>query len=249
MDNKHEIHDTQVIGYPQLVKKIIVPEGLTNDEQTELYEPLSRYVLSETPSALYRFRSCNERNFSAFDKGQLWFSRAEMMNDDFDSLVYFDRETILDDINQAFKQLSSDMKNILSHVPVELHQVLQNMQVSVNSNDLLGFQKTFLDYVDQALESVSSQIRKATKFACFSDDVESPLMWGHYADSSRGFALAYDFRNSGYTICDGCANKDMCQDKKMCTLYPMVYTNERLDATQYINWLLQKNSWRKYPTK
>ena len=227
--------------YSHIIGQIIVPEGAMEEKQAELYEPLSRYLREKMPSALYRFRSCNERNFSAFDKGQLWFSRAETMNDDFDSLVYYDREAIAGEISQAFEQLSNmNMKSMLSNAPIELQQMLHNMPVSMDGNDLLGFRQPFLERVNQELENVASLIRRMMKFACFSDDVESPLMWGHYADSSRGFALAYDFRNSGYTVSDGCVNKNTCQNKRMCSLYPMVYTNERLNATQYIKWLLQK---------
>jgi len=247
MNVNREENNIESTDYSHIIEQIIVPEGVMEEKQAELYEPLSRYLLEKMPSALYRFRSCNERNFNAFDKGELWFSRAETMNDDFDSLVYYDREAIASEINQAFEQLSSNMKSMLSNAPIELQQMLHNMPVSLDSNELLGVQQPFLERVNQELENVTSIIRKIMKFACFSDNVESPLMWGHYADSSRGFALAYDFRNSGYTVCDGCVNKNICQNKRMCALYPMVYTNERLNATQYIKWLLQKKLTAEIP--
>ena len=33
--------------------------------------------------------------------------------------------------------------------------------------------------------------QRSIKFACFSENIKSPDMWGHYTNSEEGFALQY----------------------------------------------------------
>ena len=49
-------------------------------------------------------------------------------------------------------------------------------------------------------------------------------MWSHYADSHKGFALEYDFRPT------------LTQPLERGALYPVVYSDERYDASLYISW-------------
>lgn len=52
-------------------------------------------------------------------------------------------------------------------------------------------------------------------------------MWGYYADSGKGFALAYDFSNGSYT------RRDYC-------LARVIYDDERFNASEYAAWLLAR---------
>jgi hypothetical protein len=66
--------------------------------------------------------------------------------------------------------------------------------------------------------------KRYSTIACFSESIESVLMWSHYADSHKGFALEYDFRPT------------LEQPIKNVALLPVVYSEERFDISDYIAW-------------
>lgn len=84
---------------------------------------------------------------------------------------------------------------------------------------------------------LSKYYSKYVPMACFSEKPNNILMWSHYADSHRGFVLEYD-TDTFYTKCDSCQNKIMrqtCLDWKTTMLFPILYTNQRYDATQFLS--------------
>ena len=65
-------------------------------------------------------------------------------------------------------------------------------------------------------------------------------MWGNYADNSSGFALAYDFRNRNYNECPNCHKREVsCPAPKSNVLLPIVYRDNRIDATEYARFVMQ----------
>lgn len=76
-----------------------------------------------------------------------------------------------------------------------------------------------------SLSSIIAQFAKRfSTYACFCEDVRSILMWGHYADSQKGFALEYDFRPTSQ------------KPLSYVVLCPVVYSENRYDATEYMTW-------------
>lgn len=58
-------------------------------------------------------------------------------------------------------------------------------------------------------------------------------MWSHYADYHKGFAIQYDFRNL-VSQCLYCDNLKQCESLYTLDVYPVIYGNKRLDATEMI---------------
>ena len=81
-------------NYKEMVHSIVVPESLSDEEKRKRYQPLLNYLNTSTPNKLYRFRSCKERAFHEFDQDILGFAPASEMNDDFDGMLYFDKERV-----------------------------------------------------------------------------------------------------------------------------------------------------------
>lgn len=71
---------------------------------------------------------------------------------------------------------------------------------------------------------VSEASKRYSTIACFSESIDSILMWSHYADSHKGFALEYDFRPT------------LDQPIKNVWLFSVVYSKERHDISDYIAW-------------
>ena len=99
---------------------------------------------------------------------------------------------------------------------------------------------SFANQIDANDVVVREIVQKTIKFACFSETIESAAMWGYYADSGCGFALSYDFRNGGYTMCNSCVTGGQCPSYKNCLLAPVIYGDTCFDATKYATWLFQQ---------
>ena len=65
-------------------------------------------------------------------------------------------------------------------------------------------------------------LQNIMKIACLSENISSPDMWGHYANSEEGFALQYDC-SSIYSPNENPQDKD----PKLCTIYPVIYQQNR----------------------
>ena len=98
-----------------------------------------------------------------------------------------------------------------------------------------GFEK----FLDQCFFSAKEGIREHTKIVCLSESIKSPLMWAHYADNHKGFAIGYDFRNNEITQCSNCPNRS-CTDIKLGIIYPVIYSDKRYNATEYGQWIVQQ---------
>lgn len=94
-------------------------------------------------------------------------------------------------------------------------------------------------FLDSRFNDLKSEIRNQLKMACLSESIESPLMWAHYADNHKGFALEYDFRGNNVSQCVGCSNRS-CKNIRLATVYPMIYSDKRFDATSYGKWRVEQ---------
>ena len=245
-------------AYSDMIHSIVVSATLSQEEKLKCYQPLTDFLQTQTPEKLYRFRRCDENSISAFDQDQLWFSPGYKMNDDFDALLHFDKESIKSELKAfledeqfrtAFRAIGegaeapTHIQNLLS--PELLEAVRKNIAqmdestMSTSMNQLYDFFVNQIEANDVAIRQI---IQKTIKFACFSEAIESAAMWGYYADSGCGFALSYDFRNGGYTVCDSCLTRNQCPSYKSCLLAPVIYGDACFNATQYAAWLFQQEA-------
>ena len=58
-----------------------IPSNLPVIDQQKRIESLQQNAHSLLPDRLFRFRTCSERSFDAFNKDELWVSTADCMND------------------------------------------------------------------------------------------------------------------------------------------------------------------------
>ena len=82
---------------------------------------------------------------------------------------------------------------------------------------------------NDSFDDLFDGIKNSSFIACFTEDVTSILMWSHYADSSKGFVLQYDF------------GKLLMSLKGEGFLFPVIYSRERFDATEYFHSLIKGN--------
>lgn len=80
--------------YESLLEKTVVPELASKEENINRYKKLLSYIDSRIPSKLYRFRRCTDYNFDSLNRGTMWFSSGDKMNDDFDARISYDLNKI-----------------------------------------------------------------------------------------------------------------------------------------------------------
>ena len=66
--------------------------------------------------------------------------------------------------------------------------------------------------------------QKRRSIACFTESNDNSAMWGHYADSHRGFCIEYDFQKILTACSEKCADVQHCTSLMMSpVIAPMIY--------------------------
>lgn len=233
----------------KIIENTIVPMTFSMEEKIACYHNVIKCVNSMLPDKLYRFRSCSERNLSAFYNDELWFANGSVMNDDFDARLYYDKRRIKAWLD-SFLSEAGELKPIkklmtMEQPPQEMLELIPNAEYIFEylkkiplenmrfiSNDLIQY---LLSNLDVELKKVTEQIQHRTKFACFTQKIYSDMMWGRYSDNATGFALEYKFGNKN-TIT---YSENNTQTHVVGNLFPVIYGNRRLDTTVYATYFFQ----------
>lgn len=240
--------------FEKTLQGVKIPSNIRAEQQAQLCEPINKIVEELMPSRLYRFRQCSERNISAFYDDQVWVSRGIDMNDDFDACLYYDNDKIVDWLDSFYDD--EDNLKILEYIkvsqsiPQEIHQLFPNAESLINAlqqltpEDIKKVSFEFKEYtksnLPESLKMITIIIQEGVKFACFSRNIKSAMMWGHYAADGTGFALGYDFRNGNLNDCSMCSKLGKeCFYPMLCHMYPVIYENKRYDATDYAIYMFK----------
>ena len=128
--------------YKDLIYSIIIPQELPQEEQNVRYQPLVDFLQTETPSSLYRFRECNENSISAFDQDQIWFAPGSEMNDDFDALLFLDRNTIYSNLECSLASFGAEIPNsVLNSFPDDIAASVQAQFEQMSEPEINEFRK------------------------------------------------------------------------------------------------------------
>ena len=227
-----------------------------NSGSIESINKLISFVNENKPKSLFRYRNCDERVIEAFRENKIYFNTSNNFNDPYDCLVYCNIEQINNHINNMFikqeiiklnEKINSD--NFIKTRPPQMSienatKILsrlknENIFDIINSipNDSLDMVSNFLKTTTlKTLNEYINYYQHEMPLACLSETYDNILMWSHYANNHKGFVIEYDFE-SLTTKCAKCPeNKDVntCPNWKQVMLLPILYTNERYDATEYI---------------
>lgn len=182
-------------------------------------------------SSVFRYRSCNSNNLDALRKDRLYFSTPENFNDPYDNLMYVNVPELKNYISEC---LEGSMKEYLQSIKEKEPEkyVLGNAMWKSSPKKKEGLKQEFLKIVEKNIEEIKDNILKNYKIICFCKNHLSMLMWSHYADNHKGFMLAYDEDKIKQASCFNSNNEVL--SNKLC-LKDVVYSNERVDMTQYVN--------------
>ena len=236
--------------FARRIEDINLGKNTSKEEFDSKVTPLLQFISNNLPEQLFKFRGCTEYSLDAFEKDELWLSKASLFNDLHDSLLFFDKSYILKTIEEMFSngnmlalftaltkgQVPLEQNHILtSDVQQRVTSLFSSMDAEQLTDMVWKSVPNFSEFLDQCFYFAKEGIRENIKMVCLSESIKSPLMWAHYADNNKGFALGYDFRNNEITQCSNCQNRS-CNDMKLATIYPVIYSDKRFDATNYGQW-------------
>lgn len=224
-------------------------------EQSEsVISAIRDWILKNTPKSLFRYRTCKDYCFDALQNDEVWGSSPNSLNDPFEWIPYYDLQKIQDYVNktydpvvvlpqiEALKQdnIPNELKAMIS--PELLEQFIGAIgsidnefiqQLLIHGKNI--FSELFLKNYEKYQTAFFQEIFLWGRFrhsACFSEDNLSTLMWGHYADSHKGFVVEYDFSEMQGLCEDQCDHKSSCSNFALkLPLAPVIYQKKRFDAS------------------
>lgn len=239
---RQEVKTMDRLEFGNLLDSVVIPEGTSAEEMMKMVLPIREAIAGMMPDSLFRFRSCADMHIDAFEKDEIYAVTAEMFNDPYDTLLRYDMEGIrqyvewvvsvdgLEKLKEFYAQGNDFCDEVKRMLPEDAWNSLKTgLEVTADLTTLKdridSSRQQMLSLMSTMFPALSSFSKRLSTIACFSEDVKSILMWSHYADSHQGFALEYDFRPT-------LSSKPL----EKGALYPVVYSDERYDASLYIGW-------------
>jgi len=214
--------------YEKLMKEIsnINIMASTDDNDKSEQKAILSELIENNLKPLYRFRKFNDYSLQSFKNDTIYHSHPNDFNDPHDCLIYINEnecEKLVDKTFSFEKYMNLSAKEFLQAF-LEKFPMFNFIQNYSEENHAIQIEqgRKFLDTLKSEFKKSNLNLltlsRNSPKISCYSEDISSTLMWSHYADYHKGFALEYDFKN-------------IYKDNAKIILLPIIYCNERYDAT------------------
>lgn len=177
-------------------------------------------------NTLTRYRSCTLQNIENLKRDCLYYSTPANFNDPYDTLLYADYFRILGDVAG---NLNIGMENYLKHLK-EKDKFLASFGIAMWYGDKKDdFLESFFQSIHNAARELKESLRNNVRIICFSEDYLSMLMWSHYADNHKGFAIIYD-RDAIVNADNFTVDNTVIPKKPL--LRPVNYVEQQIDLTE-----------------
>jgi len=142
----------------------------------------------------------------AFKKDQFWMSSPLKFNDPYDVSLAYSKRAI---------------KNYIKKKVVDLARI-----TNLNEKNLFWF---IFKQMDKMTEALIHTLKSTYHIACFCTNIHDEVMWAHYADCGKGFALKYDI-------------EDFYKQKlpNFKNIFPVVYTQNKANANVALEGIVDK---------
>lgn len=230
------------VKYQEILESIKVPEGISQEEMVAMLRPLNIALLQLIPERMFKYRICSDNHISAFENDELWMSTSDLFNDPFDTLIQYDEQKIrsaFDAVMQpgtpeAMMRYIADGGEIADPVN-HLVKSTDIEEMRIKAAEILSDGKVFapteaqmismLIYREAILSLLPQIAQRFSSALCFSENIDSILMWSHYSNNHTGFALGYDLRSL------------LLPNDKNLGLYPVIYSEKRYNAEEFLLYL------------
>jgi hypothetical protein len=236
--------------------KTEIPDDIDSEKEKQIVSEIFKYSWDITPKKLYRYRNCTDYSFDALENDKFLLTKPTLFNDPYDSLLYINRQKIIDEITKPSKgkediihKLNTDLDfrksqiELLGNEFVEKFSKVESFKNEIEKEVYKSLSNTIHSkFIDDLIDESIKSLKQSSLVGCLSERIDSVLMWSHYAENHTGFALNYDFneRYSMDTKITGLKATEFT-DKK---LFPVKYTNQRFNATYYVEFHFIDNYYR-----
>lgn len=249
--------------FEKILQSTVIDNSLPPDSAREAIIRLQQWILRNLPKRLYRFRSNTDYTIKALRNDEIWGSNIWEFNDPYECVPFCDFSKLHRILNEemAFDQVQTVIRVLKSEkIPENVVRVFGKTAIDhlihevSDAYDPESFRQAYEVIKRQIIQNASENLDELIPeffegilweesrryIACFCEENDSSLMWGHYANGHRGLCLEYDFSK----IVKPCASE--CQQSYQCnnlllspSIAPVVYKTKRQDATAHMLTLLQ----------
>ncbi len=213
-----------------------------DEEEVELRKSI------KYPTLLARYRPVNIKNLEALRVNKLYFSSSDYYDDPFDTFINIDMEELIEEYKMNFTDENIDsffkeFKDVLSPCSSNMLNLSNVTKEIIKTN----IDKLILNFTSNLFQ-LRNELRKDIWSACFSEDLYNENLWMKYADNHKGFALVYDISVLDNILCgkqEKCSACSVVQNG--ADLYPIVYSDEKFDATAFAKQYIMKKFFEEYP--
>jgi hypothetical protein len=158
------------------------------------------------PNRLYKFVPA--ARVEILETGLIRFTQPSALNDPFEFRPLFERLVSESDLQETLgssrELLEDEVRKKFATLPPEQQQqfpvevVIAQLRANPVIVDQLikqqtpAFRKLLEEFTPKAKEILTVAIEKHLGILSLSEDLLNPLLWAHYADAHRGFALEFD---------------------------------------------------------
>lgn len=230
--------------------------SMSQDEGRAIVEKLKS---PDNDIELYQYRRCNVFSFNDFLKNQLTLVHPKHFNDIFEGMPYFNSREFVN-IYKVFDDKIAkkyiDIAKERNYTPSEIQEIGGKNAATLLSlfarllrehgcerqyyESFEIIQNNGLMQMAQVINQVCRSKQEQMRIACFSEEYDSPMMWGHYADSNRVFCVKHKLpvflnmnlcHENGREQCDnsGTCMESNCVEDGCHWLLPVIYCSERPD--------------------
>lgn len=230
------------INFQEILESTTIPDGISQEDMLEILKPLNIALMQMIPDRLYKYRSCEDKHISAFENDELWLSTSDLFNDPFDTLIQYDEGKIRSGFDCILQPDIFDA--MLNHIAAggEMAEPINHLVDSTEIENLrikaieaLSLGKKFMPSEEQMIQFIIQKeayltllpkiAQRFSSVVCFSEKIDSILMWSHYSYNHTGFALGYDLRP---LLLPNIINVG---------LYPVIYSDKRYNAEEFLLYL------------
>jgi len=144
-------------------------------------------------NTLVRFRPISNDNIQALKDNRLYYSTPNNFNDPYDTLIYANYIQIIQDVYDNLENGMDSYLDNLKNKDIPNAKFLAGYGYAIwNGSKKEEILNVFLEQIYESVKMLKDTLRKNVRIICFAEDYLSMLMWSHYADNHRGFAVIYD---------------------------------------------------------
>ena len=181
------------------------------------------------PEHIYRYRFPTMNSIAALMENKCFFSTSNYYDDPFDTYLRIDFNVIDDYVNQFFENPKQAFESVMQK-KIDNDQDIDFLK-SINREELAK-------RVREVFKGIRNDLRKRVHSICFSGMPTNESLWLKYADSHKGFVIEYDTKVPLVIMSDNDIEQKSTVPQLTLGLYPMFYSNEKFDATEYARDLL-----------